>query len=277
MDRQSHGDHPSAVEHDQRALFDRIADDYQAHYGDRQSLAYRNRFVNPVLFAGIPLAGKTVLDAACGSGEATAYLMTTGAQITALDLSPRMVAAFQQKFPGVRCVCRSIFDTGFDDASFDCVSIVGGLHHFHPDVERAIDEVYRVLKPGGHFVFFEPPTGTLPDIVRKMWYRRCPETFAANEAAVDIDALEVRYDDRFTPISQRFGGNVAYLLVLNSMHFYIPAVIKRWYAPCAMWAESLLAPIQPRLLSCFVICQWQKKDARETTQPISVTTGRAAA
>ncbi|MBI3461489.1 MAG: methyltransferase domain-containing protein [Planctomycetes bacterium] len=144
---------PVSVEDDQRALFDRIADEYQAHYGDRQSLDYRHRFINRHLFAGIPLAGKKVLDAACGSGETTAFLAASGAQITGLDISPRMVMSFRQKFPHAVGVCGSIYETGFDDASFDCVSIVGGLHHFHPQVERAIDEVPRILKPGGHFVF----------------------------------------------------------------------------------------------------------------------------
>ncbi|MBI3461490.1 MAG: hypothetical protein HY000_00290 [Planctomycetes bacterium] len=101
-------------------------------------------------------------------------------------------------------------------------------------------------------------------MVRKAWYKRCPQTFAENEAAVDIDALAKRYQDRFTPLSQRFGGNVAYLLVLNSMHFHIPAALKRWYAPLAMRAESLISPWQPRLLSCFTVCQWQKQDSGRT-------------
>jgi ubiquinone/menaquinone biosynthesis C-methylase UbiE len=262
---------PLSAESDQRALFDRIADEYQAHYGDPQSLTYRNRFINRHLFAGIPLAGKKVLDAACGSGETTAYLVDTGAQITGLDISPNMVAAFQQKFPQAVGVCGSIFETGLDDASFDCVSIVGGLHHFHPQVERAVAEVHRVLKPGGHFVFFEPPTGTLPDIVRKFWYRRCAETFADNEAAVDTARLAEQFAGRFRPISQRYGGNLAYLLVLNSMHFHIPAALKRWYAPGAMLVESLIAPWQPRLLSCFTICQWQKL-AHVSSRPIHFST-----
>ena len=40
--------------------------------------------------------------------------------------------------------------------SFDCVAVVGGLHHIHPNVKAAVREIHRVLKPGGHFCFMEP-------------------------------------------------------------------------------------------------------------------------
>lgn len=57
------------------------------------------------------------------------------------------------------------------DASFDVVCIGGALHHFHPGVQSAIDELHRVLKPGGILCFNEPHAGSLPDIARKIWYR----------------------------------------------------------------------------------------------------------
>lgn len=245
------------AEEDQKALFDRIADKYQAHYADKHSLLYRDKFINRALFEGIPLAGKAVLDAACGDGETTEYLLAQGAAVTGLDISSKMIESFNAKFPNCTGLCASIFSTGFANDTFDCVSIVGGLHHFHPDVQKAIDEVCRILKPGGFFCFFEPPSGTLPDVVRKRWYKWGSD-FAENEASIDIQALQRANSDRFRFISQTYGGNTAYLAVLQSFHFSVPRGLKGAYSPLAMFLESLIAPVQPRFLSCFVICQWQK-------------------
>jgi SAM-dependent methyltransferase len=49
----------------------------------------------------------------------------------------------------------------FDDASFDKVVLVDTIHHLE-DVPGTIDEVARVLKPGGHVLVFEPNKGNLP-------------------------------------------------------------------------------------------------------------------
>ena len=55
----------------------------------------------------------------------------------------------------------------YDDATFDLVVGHAVLHHI-PDVELALREVLRVLKPGGRFVFAGEPT-TVGD-----WYARRP-------------------------------------------------------------------------------------------------------
>ena len=248
----------ASAEQDQRAHFDGIADAYTAHYADRHSLRYREKFINRFLFNGVRLEGANVLDAACGSGETTDYLLAQGATVTGLDVSSEMIDAFQTKFPGSTGVCASIFSTGIPADTFDCVSIVGGLHHFHPDIQKAIDEVHRILKPGGIFCFFEPPKGTLPDLVRGFWYKRDREMFAENEAPVDVDGLLQENSGRFRLISQRYGGNIAYLLVLNSLILRIPLGAKPIYSSAAMFLESIITPFQPKLLSCFVIGQWQK-------------------
>jgi SAM-dependent methyltransferase len=249
---------PSPGEARQQPHYDRIAHAYQAHHGDRYSLAYRDRFIHRHLFRGNSLAGKRVLDAACGSGETTEYLLAQGAEVTGLDISHKQIEAFRRKFPAADAVCRSIFSTGFADATFDCVSVVGGLHHLHPDVQKAVDEIHRILQPGGRFCFFEPPSRTLPDLLRKVWYRCDKGNFEENEASIDARELLRQNRGRFRPRLERYGGNVAYLLVLQSMELRVPLGLKRLYAPPLMLLERALGPLQPRWLSCYVICQWEK-------------------
>ncbi len=45
-------------------------------------------------------------------------------------------------------------EIGFEDASFDTVSISNSLHHLG-DIKKTLDEMYRVLKPGGLFIINE--------------------------------------------------------------------------------------------------------------------------
>jgi SAM-dependent methyltransferase len=136
--------------------------------------------------------------------------------------------------------------------------VLGGLHHVHPDVDLAIDEIARVLKPGGSFCFGEPHAGSLPDIVRRAWYRR-DSLFEDGEAAVDIGAMERAHAGDFDVVWKRFMGNAAYLLVLNSMVFRVPLWSKRWYAPLLSGVEALLQPLQGRTLSCFALCRWRRR------------------
>lgn len=257
----THGPHASiSAEQRQRAHYAQAAEAYQAHHADQYSMRYRDKFINRFLFDGIPLAGKRVLDGACGSGETTEYLLARGAHVIGLDVSAKMIAAFKARFPRCLGVCASMLSTGLAAGGFDGVAVVGGLHHLHPDVQKAIDEVHRILRPGGCFCFVEPPSGTLPDVVRRRWYRWDKSAFAENEASIDEAALLQRNREKFRLRSRRYGGNIAYLSVFQSLHLRISPALRRLYAPAAMVLESMIRPIQPRVLSCFVICQWQKLD-----------------
>jgi SAM-dependent methyltransferase len=244
----------------QRVHYDRIAADYHAHYSDRWSLEYRRRFINEPLSEGVELAGRQVLDAMCGSGQMTAYLVERGAAVTGLDISPEVTRQFAEQLPGARAVCASILDSGLADASFDAVFAVGGLHHLHPNLGPAMIEIHRLLKPGGHLCFAEPHAHSLPDAVRRVWYRFDP-LFESNEAAVDVQALQHEQRDRFDFEMTRFGGGLAYLLVYNSMVFRVPHAVKRLYTRPLLALEAATTRAQGRRLSCMVLCRWRKRPA----------------
>lgn len=96
--------------------------------------------------------GDTVLDVACGSGNATIPAARTGARVTGCDLSPRMLDAARARADraGLRIDWREgdAEALPFSDSSFDVVlSCVGAM--FAPDHERVADEVVRVCRPGG--------------------------------------------------------------------------------------------------------------------------------
>jgi ubiquinone/menaquinone biosynthesis C-methylase UbiE len=210
-----------ASERQQQEHYDNIAADYEAHYSDEWSVEYRRKFIYEPMFEDLNLSGMKVLDAMCGSGQTTNYLLDRGADVTGLDISNEVVDTFQARWTDARVVNRSLLDSGLPDNEFDCVVVVGGLHHIHPNVKRAISEIHRVLKPGGHFCFMEPHSGSLPDIVRNV--------------------------------------NIAFLLVLNSLIFRIPPGAKKFFAPALMKLEPVVNKLQTKLTSCFVVAQWQKQ------------------
>ncbi len=242
----------------QAVHYDRIAENYSLHYGDKFSQEYRHNFINRHLFEGIELEGVKVLEAMCGSGETTAYLLEKGAQVTGLDVSEKEVEKLKKRWKNVDAVCASIFETHLPDESFDCIVVVGGLHHLHPNISLSIKEMYRLLKPNGYLCFAEPHSESILDRVRRFWYRH-DHLFTENEEAIDMQGLKKEFSDLFRQNSEVYSGSLGYLLVLNSMVFRIPQKLKQLYAPFILWLEFKIEKIQAAKTSCMVIAQWQKK------------------
>ncbi len=81
-----------------------------------------------------------------------------GRHITALDISPRMVARAQgriERYPGtITALVRDVTDLGFPDETFD-QAFTSCTFCSVPDPVRGLAELRRVLKPGGELHMFE--------------------------------------------------------------------------------------------------------------------------
>jgi SAM-dependent methyltransferase len=95
------------------------------------------------------LAPTAVLEVGCGQGAFAAALAEAGIDVVATDQSAQMVELTAVR--GVTARQADIQDLPFGDSSFDCVVANYMLYHV-PDLPRALDEVARVLRPGGVFV-----------------------------------------------------------------------------------------------------------------------------
>jgi SAM-dependent methyltransferase len=98
------------------------------------------------------LRDKDVLEIGCGSGVHTKALAAAGARVTGIDLTPRAV-----ELTGRRLAAHGLAATvvegdaerlPFPDASFDWVWSWGVIHH-SSNTERVLEEIARVLRPGG--------------------------------------------------------------------------------------------------------------------------------
>jgi len=96
-----------------------------------------------------------IADLGCGSGVFTNLLHRRGFDAVGLDLSPKLIALGQVKYPQVSFLEGDVEHLPFPAASLDGVLLSGLLHHL-PDPARCVAEVFRVLKPGGSFAAFDP-------------------------------------------------------------------------------------------------------------------------
>ena len=88
-----------------------------------------------------------VLDLAAGTGKLTATLVRLGAEVTAVEPDPAMLAELRRELPSVRPLPGSAEDIPLPGASVDAVLVGQAMHWF--DLDRAIPEIARVLTPGG--------------------------------------------------------------------------------------------------------------------------------
>jgi SAM-dependent methyltransferase len=114
---------------------------------------YRDLVNTPAFFGMLPsVAGLRVLDVGCGEGHNTRLLADRGAEAIAIDISERFVRAAAAARPGIHHVIGDGAELPFAASSFDAVTAFMSLMDV-ADPERTLQEIARVLRPGGFVQF----------------------------------------------------------------------------------------------------------------------------
>jgi ubiquinone/menaquinone biosynthesis C-methylase UbiE len=105
------------------------------------------------------IRGKKLLDAGCGTGWFSKAAVERGAHVVSMDLGENLMLQVKRKCESERVV-GSILEIPFGDNTFDYIVSSEVIEHT-PDPYKAIQELYRVIKPGGILVLSTP---------NKIWY-----------------------------------------------------------------------------------------------------------
>ncbi len=145
--------------HDQQA--DGRADRFRAPESlrfDEDDYLDHETWIRPGIARLGGVAGLDVLELGCGHAMASVVLARRGARVTAVDLSGRYLVEAGRRAEANGVALRLAQADGerlpFPDGAFDRVWGNAILHHL--DLDRAADELVRLLRPGGIAVFCEP-------------------------------------------------------------------------------------------------------------------------
>jgi SAM-dependent methyltransferase len=129
---------------------------YDGHYDVSGPRGYSLRVRMEAVLAALGSPSGRVLDAGMGSGRLCAELAAAGWEPSGVDPAEGMVALARRRLPsaGDRLVVGRLEALPFAAASFDAVVATGSLEY--ADLARALDELSRVLRPGGHAVVTYP-------------------------------------------------------------------------------------------------------------------------
>ncbi|MFH1387049.1 MAG: class I SAM-dependent methyltransferase [bacterium] len=98
----------------------------------------------------------SVLDGGCGYARWVIYLNRQGISCVGVDKNEKVVSQVKQFDPGLPLRVGDLRELPFRNDSFDLVYSFGVLEHLEEGMDKALIEIYRVLKPGGRVLITVP-------------------------------------------------------------------------------------------------------------------------
>jgi demethylmenaquinone methyltransferase/2-methoxy-6-polyprenyl-1,4-benzoquinol methylase len=149
-------------------MFDRIAPVYDVM--NRLMTGGLDRAWRRLTVESVVRPGDRVLDACCGTGDLAIAAEQEGGIVTGLDFAPRMLELARRKSETVSWVEGDLLTLPFEDGTFDAATVGFGVRNV-ADLELALRELRRVLRPGGRLAILEitTPSGPLRPFFR-LWF-----------------------------------------------------------------------------------------------------------
>ncbi len=203
----------------QQEHYDDIAEAYAANLGyphTQEYMDYLDRVLREEVGTGrLGLCGEFC----CGTGEAFALFRDDVDTGVGVDVSSSMLAKARQAFADERFtfVQGDATRLPLADGLFDTVIMLGGIHHV-PDRDALFTQIFRVLKPGGRFIYREPVSDFwLWKALRGLIYRLSPMLDHQTERPLlHAETVPVLEKAGFVDITWRTCGFLGFCLFMNS-------------------------------------------------------------
>jgi SAM-dependent methyltransferase len=130
------------------ALYDELADDYEAHFAVAHRAAY-DRLAWELIQGELPPPGATVVDVGCGTGRWAKRLHAMGYRVIGIEPAPRMAAAARQRLgAAVTVIEQPMESVELPSGSVDAVLAMGSLQYSR-DVTTTLPRLVDWVCPGG--------------------------------------------------------------------------------------------------------------------------------
>ena len=183
-----------------------------------------------------------VADLGCGSGVFSQRLAAEGYECLGLDLSESLLRRGRQRFPALPFVAGDVEALPFADNSLDGVLLSGIVHHL-PDPDKCAREAFRVLRPGGAFVAFDP--NRLNPFMYLYRDHSSPFYSSKGVTANERPVMPGRVARTFTDAG--FRVQTSYLVNLH--YQYVASGAARWLLPAYNALTNVL--FRPRFMAPF--------------------------
>ena len=149
-----------------------IHDQWETTYRTTETADFYERVFDKLATIFVTAPGAVVLDSGCGTCAHAVRLARRGFRVLAVDLSSAVLEQAQARIQAdglesrIQLQRQDLCSLSFSDASIEHILCWGVLMHI-PQVEQAVSELARVLKPGGMLVVGEGNLHSLEGLMRR--------------------------------------------------------------------------------------------------------------
>ncbi|MDR3703406.1 MAG: methyltransferase domain-containing protein [Candidatus Sulfopaludibacter sp.] len=209
------------------------AEQYQAGY------SFVWQYGRDLLGLLAPRTGERILDIGCGTGQLTAEIAASGAEVTGIDSSPAMIEQARRNAPALRFEVRDVCHMPYQ-AEFDAI-FSNAVLHWVPQADDAAASMARALKPGGRVAIEMGGRGNVRELLA-----------ASDRALRELGVPDPeRYHPWFYPgiaeyaaILERHGLEVTFATLFDRPT-PLPNGLRAWYE---MFGQTLVEPLSPAQL-----------------------------
>lgn len=213
------------------------------------NLAYKNiyfskhsgKYILNSIRKYINFKNKKLLDFGCGPGYLIEKLLNFPCQINGLDFSKKSIEQANKKFKNHKNFAKAVstdkLPSSFEDNSMDIVICVETLEHLKDkDLDQTLEEIYRILKKGGHVAITTPNKEDLE--LEKVMCPECGSVFHKWQHLRSWDSSSIKEKVESFGFKTLFVKSTIFGSFPKRMFYFLKKIIKKKPLPHLIYIEK---------------------------------------